>query len=91
MVYNNILELVGKTPMVRLDKFKENNKLNFNVFGKLESFNPAGSSKDRVAHKIIEDAEKEVQDELAKAEQELLDAEHLKMMHMWCQICFIKR
>lgn len=59
MVYNNILELVGKTPMVRLDKFKENNKLNFNVFGKLESYNPAGSSKDRVVLKIIEDAEKE--------------------------------
>ena len=59
MVYNNILELVGKTPMVRLDKFKENNKLNFNVFGKLESYNPAGSLKDRVALKIIEDAEKE--------------------------------
>lgn len=58
MVYNNILELVGKTPIVRLDKFKENNKLNFNVFGKLESFNPAGSAKDRVALKIIEDAEK---------------------------------
>lgn len=58
MVYNNILELVGKTPIVRLDKFKESNKLNFNVFGKLESFNPAGSAKDRVAQKIIEDAEK---------------------------------
>ena len=58
MVYNNILELVGKTPIVRLDKFKESNKLNFNVFGKLESFNPAGSAKDRVALKIIEDAEK---------------------------------
>ena len=36
MVYNNILELIGKTPIVRLDKFKESNKLNFNVFGKLE-------------------------------------------------------
>ena len=59
MVYNNILELIGKTPIVRLDKFKESNKLNFNVFGKLESFNPAGSAKDRVALKIIEDAEKE--------------------------------
>lgn len=58
MVYNNILELVGRTPIVRLDKFKESNKLNFNVFGKLESFNPAGSAKDRVALKIIEDAEK---------------------------------
>ena len=59
MVYNNILELVGKTPLVKLDKIKESNKLNFNVYGKLESFNPAGSAKDRVALKIIEDAEKE--------------------------------
>lgn len=59
MVYNNILELVGKTPIVRLDKFKESNGLKFNLFGKLESYNPAGSAKDRVALKIIEDAEKE--------------------------------
>ena len=58
MVYNNILELVGKTPIVRLNKFKESNGLNFNLFGKLESFNPAGSAKDRVALKIIEDAER---------------------------------
>ena len=59
MVYNNILELVGKTPIVRLNKFKESNGLNFNLFGKLESFNPAGSAKDRVALKIIEDAERD--------------------------------
>lgn len=59
MVYNNILELVGKTPIVRLNKFKESNGLDFNLFGKLESFNPAGSAKDRVALKIIEDAERD--------------------------------
>ena len=45
---------------MRLNKFKESNRLKCSLFEKLESFNPAGSAKDRVALKITEDAYKEV-------------------------------
>ncbi len=53
-IYDNISQLVGKTPLVRLSRlFPEGN-----VLAKLEYFNPAGSSKDRVALSMIDDAEK---------------------------------
>lgn len=54
-VYNNILELIGKTPLIKLNKL---NKTNNNIFLKVESFNPGGSVKDRVALNMIEEAEK---------------------------------
>lgn len=57
-VFGNIVELVGNTPIVKLNKYKENNGLNGNILAKLEYFNPAGSVKDRVAKYLIEDAEK---------------------------------
>lgn len=57
-VFGNIVELVGNTPIVKLDKYKENNDLKGNILAKLEYFNPAGSVKDRVAKYLIEDAEK---------------------------------
>lgn len=53
-IVNNILELVGKTPLLKL-KLKNSN---WNVYLKLEKFNPGGSMKDRMALKMIEDAEK---------------------------------
>ena len=46
-LYNNILETIGNTPIVRL------NKLAQNIFAKVESFNPAGSIKDRVAFNML--------------------------------------
>tara|TARA_B100000686_G_scaffold354172_1_gene463041 strand:+ start:1612 stop:2547 length:936 start_codon:yes stop_codon:yes gene_type:complete len=52
----NCIELIGSTPLVRLDKISPNNGAN--IFGKLESFNPGGSVKDRIALAMIEDAEK---------------------------------
>jgi len=55
-IYNNILELCGDTPLVRLNKIVS--KDGANVFVKLEMFNPAGSIKDRIAFSMIEDAEK---------------------------------
>jgi cystathionine beta-synthase len=54
-VLNNVLDAIGSTPMVRLNKITADLKSNF--FVKLEFLNPAGSVKDRMAKFIIEDAE----------------------------------
>ena len=54
--YNNILELIGKTPLVKLNKVVEGIPGNF--YAKLEAFNPGNSNKDRVALHILESAEK---------------------------------
>ena len=51
-VYNNILECVGNTPLVRLNSLTKG--LKCTVYAKVEFFNPAGSIKDRVAKQIIE-------------------------------------
>jgi cysteine synthase A len=54
-IYNNILELVGKTPLVRINNI---NDTEAEIIGKVEFFNPGGSVKDRIALAMIEDAEK---------------------------------
>ena len=56
-IYKSISQLVGKTPLVELKRLKKDFKLEAKFFAKLEYFNPAGSVKDRVALKMIEDAE----------------------------------
>ncbi len=56
MVYNNILETIGNTPLVRLNKIVK--EVEANVFAKIETTNPGNSIKDRMALKMIEDAEK---------------------------------
>ena len=56
-VFNSLSELVGKTPLLKLNNVIDADS-KANVFAKLEYFNPAGSVKDRVALKMIEDAEK---------------------------------
>lgn len=53
MYYNNILELIGKTPMVSLKE-----TTGCNIFAKAEFLNPGGSIKDRIALKMLEEAEK---------------------------------
>ncbi len=53
--YNHIVETVGNTPMVKLNKVVDTDAL---VLAKVESFNPGHSTKDRMAIKMIEDAEK---------------------------------
>ena len=55
-VYNNILELIGETPMVKLNRITSD--LEGTFYAKLESFNPGQSAKDRIAMHIIENAEK---------------------------------
>lgn len=52
--YNNITELIGKTPIVKLNNLKEQNLLYGNIFAKVEAFNPGGSIKDRIALSLIE-------------------------------------
>jgi cysteine synthase len=54
MRYNSLLELIGDTPLVKLN----NTPSEAEVFAKLEKFNPGGSIKDRIARSMIEDAER---------------------------------
>jgi len=57
VITNSALDLIGKTPLVRLKKLSES--VEANVLVKLEYLNPSGSIKDRIALKMIEEAEKE--------------------------------
>ena len=57
MVKENILECIGSTPMVRINRLCPNPDVR--IFAKLEGFNPTGSIKDRIAVKMIETAERE--------------------------------
>lgn len=54
--YNNVLELIGNTPLIKLNKITE--ELEGNFYAKVEAFNPGHSTKDRIAIYIIEEAEK---------------------------------
>lgn len=57
-VYETMTELIGNTPLMRLHRIMDQENLPFQLFGKLESFNPAGSAKDRVGLALILAAEK---------------------------------
>ncbi|GAA0179670.1 cysteine synthase A [Clostridium sediminicola] len=57
-IAKNLTELIGNTPILELNNFKNNNQLSGNVFAKLEYFNPGGSVKDRIGFAMIEEAEK---------------------------------
>ena len=56
MIYNNVLEMIGNTPIFKIDDLDENSA---EVYVKLEKFNPGGSIKDRAALGMIEKAEKD--------------------------------
>ena len=56
-VYNGILDAIGNTPLVRINRMNANP--NVLLYAKLEGFNPTGSIKDRIALKMIEQAEEE--------------------------------
>jgi len=55
-ITNNVIELIGNTPLIRLNKIIDKEK-GAEILGKLESFNPGGSVKDRPCLEMIEDAE----------------------------------
>jgi len=56
-VYERITDLVGGTPLLKLNNLIKEYNLEANIYAKLEYFNPAGSVKDRIAKAMIEDAE----------------------------------
>lgn len=57
-IFNTITELIGHTPLVKLNKFAKNRNAKANIIAKVEFFNPGGSVKDRVGLAMIEDAER---------------------------------
>lgn len=56
MLCNNILEAIGKTPLVKLNRVSSH--LKSNIYAKCEFFNPGGSVKDRIGYQMVQDAEK---------------------------------
>lgn len=58
-IYSSITELIGHTPLLRLSNFERERNSKAAILGKIEFFNPAGSAKDRVARKMISQAEEE--------------------------------
>ena len=58
-IYNNISELIGNTPLVRLEEVEKQENLKAKLVVKVEAFNPGGSVKDRIALAMIEQAEKD--------------------------------
>lgn len=57
-VYQKITDLIGGTPLLKLNNLIEKNELGADIYAKLEYFNPAGSVKDRIALRMIDEAEK---------------------------------
>ena len=55
--YDRITDLIGKTPLLKLNNYGKLKELGATIYGKLEYFNPAGSVKDRIAKAMIDDAE----------------------------------
>ena len=67
MVYNSLTELIGNTPLLKVKPFPGQLA---DILVKLEYFNPGGSSKDRIALEMIEDAERRgMKGAIAKAEE----------------------
>ena len=57
-IYSSADQLIGKTPMLKLNNIEKKLELSANIYAKLEYFNPAGSVKDRIAKAMLDDAEK---------------------------------
>ena len=70
-IYNSILETIGHTPLVRLNRLKQHFELAGNILAKIEYFNPAGSIKDRPAMAMIEAL---MASEVFTAKTEIIDA-----------------
>ena len=56
-IYKSVSELTGRTPLMELKNIEDEHRLCARVLAKLELFNPAGSTKDRVAKAMLDDAE----------------------------------
>lgn len=57
-IYRNMMQLIGNTPLLRMERIMEEQKVQAQILAKLEYFNPAGSVKDRAALSMIREAEK---------------------------------
>lgn len=57
-IYQSLIELIGKTPLLELNRVGKSEQLSARLLAKVESFNPGGSVKDRIALSMIESAEK---------------------------------
>jgi len=57
-IYKSVTELIGKTPLLELSNYEKKHELKARIIAKLESFNPGGSVKDRIARAMIDDAER---------------------------------
>ena len=55
-IKKSVLETIGKTPLIEIERYKAAKKINNNLFAKVEFFNPGGSVKDRVGLKLIKQA-----------------------------------
>ena len=58
MIYRNITQLIGKTPLVALENIQKELRLKARLLAKIEYFNPSGSVKDRAAYSMLAEAEK---------------------------------
>ncbi len=58
-IYQSLTDLIGRTPLLALNRYSKQNGLETALVAKLEYFNPAGSVKDRIAKSMVEDAEKQ--------------------------------
>lgn len=58
-IAKNMLETIGRTPLVRLNNIPKKEKINADVFGKIEWFSPTGSLKDRIYYEMITNAIKD--------------------------------
>lgn len=71
MTYNNhISELIGNTPILKLNNYLSKHSLNANIFAKLEYFNPAGSVKDRIANAMLSKA---IEDGILKPDSVIIE------------------
>lgn len=57
-IFGSIAELIGNTPLVELTHYEQSHGLSARIVGKAEFFNPAGSSKDRIAKAMVDEAER---------------------------------
>lgn len=57
-IYNNVLEFIGNTPMIKLNNIPKTEGVKCELLAKCEFFNPGGSTKDRIAHRMVQELEK---------------------------------
>lgn len=57
-IYDNVLQMIGSTPIIKINKLREVHQIKCQVYLKLEGTNPGGSVKDRIGLNMLDKAEK---------------------------------